>query len=435
MLYKKIMISNPVITPESSWYLYYTTPYGVDPAESSIAGNGTGGIYWRVSRRGGLTDVANFDGLVTINKINKEGNVLLTKAVGADTSSNITILNNGSVDAAGSLLLKSFWSAFGTGVQRFDNTLTSTRIADTWSQAVTNVGCIDSSGNMYVAGAFYDAGASNYYRTFVGKYNSSNALVWLVKVGETFISGDHACTDVKVDKNGNVYVCGTSGVAKFNSSGVKQWHMRYSFRPGIMEFGNYDHTSIIVTGQTSVFGGCVVAKISAFGGYFIWQKVLTETQSGDVDIRGPQNVCVSNLEVPGGPHHIFIGGSTSVYTGTYRGYASRFDTDGNHWWSRYHGNFYGYNIWLDNKNSLYICGRSGNSSSGQAYILKVPGDTGGTLGTYGSTAYEILPAAANTSNYTETEDMTVASNYLNPTGSTQASISAVSNLSVTKILI
>ena len=98
---------------------------------------------------------------------------------------------------------------------------------------------IDSSGNFYVAGVTYQhldgntsAGSAD---LFVAKYNSSGTKQWTKQLGTS--GRDHA-RGVATDSSGNVFVVGdTYGgldgntnagyndlfVVKYNSSGTKQW--------------------------------------------------------------------------------------------------------------------------------------------------------------------------------------------------------------------
>jgi hypothetical protein len=98
---------------------------------------------------------------------------------------------------------------------------------------------IDSSGNFYVAGVTYkdldgntSAGSAD---LFVAKYNSSGTKQWTKQLGTS--GRDHA-RGVATDSSGNVFVAGdTYGgldgntnagyndlfVVKYNSSGTKQW--------------------------------------------------------------------------------------------------------------------------------------------------------------------------------------------------------------------
>jgi hypothetical protein len=88
-------------------------------------------------------------------------------------------------------------------------------------------GCIDSSGNVYLAGGFY---SSNYY-TYLAKLDTNGATQWQRSLNG---SAQEYWYNAAVDASGNVYVLGytnSSGgsggydqyIAKYNSLGTLQW--------------------------------------------------------------------------------------------------------------------------------------------------------------------------------------------------------------------
>jgi Beta-propeller repeat len=98
---------------------------------------------------------------------------------------------------------------------------------------------LDSSGNAYVTGNTYDAFAgytnAGIADTFIAKYNSSGTEVWIKQFGT---SEDEVGKGIALDSKGNVYVTGNTGgafagytnagiddtfIAKYNSSGAEVW--------------------------------------------------------------------------------------------------------------------------------------------------------------------------------------------------------------------
>jgi len=79
---------------------------------------------------------------------------------------------------------------------------------------------VDNSGNVYVAGSVYDSVTSNDYVTI--KYYPSGDTAWVRRYNEPGDSSDIAKA-VAIDRNGNVYVTGTSGTIKYDNKGTQLW--------------------------------------------------------------------------------------------------------------------------------------------------------------------------------------------------------------------
>ena len=93
---------------------------------------------------------------------------------------------------------------------------------------------IDGSGNVYVTGYSYGAGANNDYLTI--KYNSAGVQQWVQRYNGSGDAEDRAC-GIAVDGSGNIYVTGYSygfgthldyAIIKYNSAGAQQWVQRYN---------------------------------------------------------------------------------------------------------------------------------------------------------------------------------------------------------------
>jgi len=94
---------------------------------------------------------------------------------------------------------------------------------------------LDNEGNVYVTG--YSPGDTTHNDIATVKYNSIGRQQWAARYNGPG-NGSDSATDMKVDKFGNVYVCGASWggdstgydyvTIKYNSSGVQQWTARYN---------------------------------------------------------------------------------------------------------------------------------------------------------------------------------------------------------------
>ncbi len=129
---------------------------------------------------------------------------------------------------------------------------------------------VDSSGNVYVAGAFAggtvdfdpDGGTYNLTATagstqyiadiYISKLNSSGALVWVKQIGN---SGNDGAGSLQLDNDGNIYIAGS-----FNDT--------VDFDPGV------DTTNLTSNGDDDVF----ILKLDSSGN-FLWVKQIGGTLS------------------------------------------------------------------------------------------------------------------------------------------------------------
>ena len=129
-------------------------------------------------------------------------------------------------------------------IEKFNTSGTKqwTKLIGSSSNEVGNRINIDSSGNIYVTGyteGIVDGGIFKGSRDLVvAKFNSSGTQQWVSQLGDTYSEGK----DVATDSSGNVYVVGYANgdfdgntniglkdiiIAKYNSSGTKQWSYQY----------------------------------------------------------------------------------------------------------------------------------------------------------------------------------------------------------------
>ena len=146
---------------------------------------------------------------------------------------------------------------------------------------------LDSSGNVYVTGyteGIVDGGSLKGTRdAVVAKFGTNGSKQWVRQLGDTYSEG----LDVATDSSGNVYIVGYSYgdfdgnnnigstdiiIAKYNSTGTKQWSHQYgtsSHDKGTgITIDNSDN--IYITGETygNLYGN------SKSGGYDIFVMKL-----------------------------------------------------------------------------------------------------------------------------------------------------------------
>lgn len=119
-------------------------------------------------------------------------------------------VSGSNIVVCGSYLLSTTWGLHvgiitkSTGLYSSSKLLTRTG-ASIYGRAVT----VDSSGNIYALGTIGT--------TTIVKYDNALNLQWQTEMSSTNPS------DIITDSSGNVYVCASNSVQKFNSSGTLQW--------------------------------------------------------------------------------------------------------------------------------------------------------------------------------------------------------------------
>jgi hypothetical protein len=172
-----------------------------------------------------------------------------------------------------------------SGTQDTANSKTFTTSIQTYSRGVT----VDSSGNVYICGDYYDGA---YYYGYVIKFNSSMTLQWNRSLFTA--SGTPRFSSVSVDSSGNVYVAGQYRstndrplFAKYNSAGTFQWAKNF-FQTGVSFRANA--IKVDASGNSYVAGlgpdnRWFIARIDT-NGDIVWQKVFRPTSA--------MNTCEAN---------------------------------------------------------------------------------------------------------------------------------------------
>ncbi|MDQ3020112.1 MAG: SBBP repeat-containing protein [Bacteroidota bacterium] len=156
----------------------------------------------------------NFDDLVSSIAVDTSGNVYVGgSSYGINTSYDYVLIK---YTAAGSF----HWAQRWNGVSSSDDYLNKISLA--------------SNADIIVAGSSYNNNSSFNFTTL--KYNSSGNLIW-TKEYNGFSSSDDQLTNIKIDHENNIYICGKSvgtgarydyATVKYNSSGNQQWAATYN---------------------------------------------------------------------------------------------------------------------------------------------------------------------------------------------------------------
>ena len=180
-----------------------------------------------------LTD-SNMANYITI-KYNYSGSTIWTSTYDYNHLQDIATkigYDNGKVYVSGiSQSTTSDWAYAAIDLATADGSITGTRRSSGIGTGMDNLNNMttDSSGNVYLTGAVLN-GSSNYdVRTM--KLNSTLDIVWQQDYNGSN-NGNDAGNDVKVDNEGNVYVCGYTTTAsngkdyltmKYDASGTLLW--------------------------------------------------------------------------------------------------------------------------------------------------------------------------------------------------------------------
>lgn len=162
---------------------------------------------------------------------------------------------------------------------------------------------IDSSGNIYISGTYYQTG-------FIIKFNNKGVHQWSRELSFRDMNA------VAVDLSGNVFGVGhdyfspgQAVIVKYNSSGTLQWQRKYE-NSSYLDTGfgiDADYAGNVYVGVESSGGGHILLVKYNSSGTFQWHRRI-RTTSGSSDL-GP-DVRFNNYE-----NNVYIGYYTILYSG------------------------------------------------------------------------------------------------------------------------
>jgi len=272
-----------VVKYNSSGTKQWTKQLGSSSSDfaNGVATDSSGNVYVAGVTYGGLDGNSNKDNSdLFVVKYNSSGTKQWTKQYGTDRydeARGVATDSSGNVYVVGGTKgnLNGISNSGRTDafVIKFNSSGTKqwTKNLGTWQNDLANGVATDSSGNFYVTGFTYQdmdgntsAGNADF---FVAKYNSSGTKQWTKQLGT---SKHDRARGVATDSSGNVYVTGdTYGgldgntnagnsdlfVVKYNSSGTKQWTKQMGSSSRDYDYGVATDSSrnVYVSGDT--YGG------------------------------------------------------------------------------------------------------------------------------------------------------------------------------------
>ena len=237
---------------------------------------------------------------------------------------------------------------------------------------------VDNSGNVYVAGTMFGSGTLNDLATI--KYDSAGQQQW-VAIYNDFDNPDAQLNAMTIDKSGNVYVTGWSGILysyhdcttiKYNSAGQEQWVARYNVQPrgyasgvglAVDDSGNL-YVAARVDESNTTF--CATIKYNPAG----QQQWVTEYHGGATH-DAPSAIAVDHAG------NAYVTGTTEICP-EYDYLTLKYNSAGQEQWvARYNGPETGfdeaYAIVVDDSGSVVVTGQSdGANGIGYATVKYNP---------------------------------------------------------------
>ncbi len=129
---------------------------------------------------------------------------------------------------------------------------------------------LDSLDNIIVAGTSEGSSGDNFYTI---KYDSSGSVMWQ----QRYPAGGSGSADMKIDKAGNIYICGITGVTnyatmKYSSTGNLIW---YQTTTGV---GFPPDNSLTLDTSGNVYMACNLNNSQGYSGY----QIIKYTNSGNL---------------------------------------------------------------------------------------------------------------------------------------------------------
>lgn len=237
---------------------------------------------------------------------------------------------------------------------------------------------VDASGNSYVTGASPGSGTGLDYVTI--KYDPNGNQLWARRYNGPLSSTDSPL-DMKIDRDGNVYVTGKSMgtgwdyvTIKYDTSGNQLWIAKYN---GV-EYSDDDASSldidntgnVYVTGYSGPFYNITTVKYNA-NGTILWVSSHVGGWTGNY--RPSLSVDASG--------NVYVGAASNAISGNFDYLTVKYDTNGNQIWDAYYNgpsNSFDdiASIAVDTSGNAYVTGRSRGISS-YSDITTIKYDTNG----------------------------------------------------------
>ena len=369
---------------------------------SSVATDSSGNVFIAGYTNGGLdgntlTGIQDF----FVTKYDSSGVKQWTRQLGVATYQ--TSGNSVTTDSSGNIFVGGYTRGGLDGntlTGSFDFFLTKydSSGAKQWTQQMGNYGggntfgnavATDNSGNIFIVGTSSDLDGNVHtgsYDVVVTKYDSSGAKQWTRELGApyTYTFGYTYGNAVATDNSGNIFIGGdTNGdfdgntltglrdffVAKFDSSGTKQWSKQLGVASvDTLGYGLVADSAgnILITGYTA--GGLdgntltgiqdlFLSKYDSSGTKVFTQLLGSNTKKGTVNINGTSADSSGNVFV-GGYTAGALDGNTAMGVNDF--FVTKYDLSGAKQWTRQLGvatkNTYGNAVAADPSGTVFIAG-------------------------------------------------------------------------------
>jgi outer membrane protein assembly factor BamB len=299
-----------------------------------------------------------------------------------------------------------------SGTLQWQRTIGSTSNNGTYIRGIA----IDSSGNIYVAGLFYDA---VYASTLIlAKLDASGALLWQRQLTTSGYSTD--ASHLAIDSSANIYVCGTSYngsissmlVAKYNTSGTLLWQRTtgtygtYGRAVGVDSSGNVYAMGLTDTGFAQYSWQFFLIKFDT-SGTNQWQRTLDSAASDygqAVAVDNSANVYVSGFISSSNPNLAPL---------------VKYNSSGALQWQREFASTIGVGVEalaLDATGTPHLVAQFGTPGGTSFFVAKVP-SAGTKTGTYSVGSYSV--------NYRTTSRTSTAASFAVSTSSLSSTTSSL----------
>jgi hypothetical protein len=228
--------------------------------------------------------------------------------------------------------------------------------------AARNVNLIaDSTGNVYITGRT-GIGSFGPYDIVTIKFNPDGLLQWL-RIYDTGTSDEP--TDITMDKQGNVYICGFSGneslIIKYNQNGDTVWTRKYTtanyFFAATSITLDIQNNIIIGGSRVHTTNGGVIYFTIKYDSNAVFQWVNTASIT---ELSSFAKVCA---DMNG---NVFATGRSGGQI-----YTVKYNTIGTLQWQRQYEGLGGenaYDMGIDNIGNILITGTSSGSGTGRDYV-------------------------------------------------------------------